>query len=152
MSRKRSSRVAPIIPRFAVRLRIFQSSSSMGRGRILYRRWGEKPFLLLPTGESLEGPLEHLVDEPAPVHLDEHPLLPVVGGEGLRLVLVDLDPASDGLLLVVLADDEHPAAPVAEARRLRRVREQVVDGLAVLADAPPGGPLDQVLRVEEQEA
>src|SRR5437867_4054085 len=151
-SRKKSSRVAPMTPRLAVRLRTFQDSSSMGDTQISPRRrkslWTlvlgfDTDALPLRGGERLDCAFEDFVDQTAPVHLGEEALLFVVRDERLRLLVVHLDPAADGLLFVVLALDQPAPAPVAEARFLRRIRHDVIHGLAVLAHSPPRGPLDQ---------
>src|SRR2546430_9620551 len=104
--------------------------------------------VLLPQG--FEDPLLDLGDVSARVDVPEDPFRLVVRDEGLRELVVRLDPGPDDPLRVVLPLSELGAALVAHAPLLRRVREDWVTPVAVRAHPAPPGPLHEVLRGEEE--
>src|SRR5207249_4267203 len=116
------------------------------------------PSMLPPWGvraggsgfESLNRPLEDLLDQAARIDFSQHPAVAVVLDQRRRLLFVRLDPLPHDLLLVIRADDQGRAALVAEAGSLRRIHEDVVHGVVLRAHPPAGVSFDQLLGLEEQ--
>src|SRR5947208_12312337 len=114
------------------------------------------PSMLPPWGvraggsgfESLNRPLEDLLDQAARIDFSQHPAVAVVLDQRRRLLLVRLDPLPHDFLLVIRADDQGRAALVAEAGPPRRIHEDVVQGVVLRRRPPAGGWLGMLLGVQ----
>src|SRR3954466_15011496 len=86
-----------------------------------------------------------LFGSPRAIEATQDSMLSVEVDEGTGLVVEDLQPVPDGLLLVVVTRHEGRSVLVAEGRVLRRVELHVVDLPVFLADPGHGEPADQIL-------
>src|SRR3954453_7833897 len=86
--------------------------------------------------QRAQRPLGHVVDWTHRVDAHEDAGLGVVAHQRRRLLVIDLEPVTDGLRLVVIALEQLAAADVTDTLRRRRVKVQVPDVPAAAAGTP----------------
>src|SRR4051812_21732781 len=100
--------------------------------------------------ECGERPLRHVVDGTHRVDAHEHAGLGVVTHQRCRLLVVDLEPVTDRLRLVVVALEQLATADVTHTLRRRRVEVQMPDVSAAPAGTPSGQPPDHLVVVDHE--
>src|SRR3954452_21136067 len=100
--------------------------------------------------ECGERPLRHVVDGTHRVDAHEYAGLGVVAHQRCRLLVVDLEPVTDRLRLVVVALEQLATADVTHTLRRRRVEVQMPDVSAAPAGTPSGQPPDHLVVVDHE--
>src|SRR4051812_48355219 len=100
--------------------------------------------------EGGERPLRHVVDGTHRVDAHEYASLGVVAHQRCRLLVVDLEPVTDRLRLVVVALEQLATADVTHTLRRRRVEVQMPDVSAAPAGTPAGEPPDHLVVVDHE--
>src|SRR6185436_10982421 len=90
-------------------------------------------------------PAEDLVGRARALDGAEQSGTPVVLEDRRGLARVHVEPAADGLLAIVLALRERPAAAIAVPAPFGRLEAHVRERAAALAHAPAGDPLHQLV-------
>src|SRR6266550_5423605 len=98
--------------------------------------------------ESLDRPKENLLNQAGRVDLLQESAVAVVFDQRGGLLLVRLNSFPHDILAVVGANHEGCPALVADAGLLRRIHEDVIDGVVLRADPSSRVPLDQLLRLQ----
>src|SRR3954447_7214916 len=107
--------------------------------------------LSLPEGpERRERSFRHVVDGTHGVDAHEDAGLGVVAHQRRRLLVVDLEPVTDGLRLVVVPLEQLATADVTDTLHRPRVEVQVPDVPAAAAGTPAGQPPDHLVVVDHQ--
>src|SRR5438445_1499862 len=100
--------------------------------------------------ERLDRPKENLLNQAGRVNLLQESAVAVVLDQRGGLLLVRLNSFPHDILAVVGANHEGRPALVADAGLLRRIHEDVIDGVVLRAHPSPRVPLNQFLRLQEQ--
>src|SRR5256885_16215905 len=97
--------------------------------------------------ERLDRPKENLLNQAGRVDFLQESAVAVVLNQRGGLLLIGLNSFPHDLLAVVGANHEGRPALVADAGLLRRIHEDVIDGVGLRAHPASRGSLDQLLRV-----
>src|SRR5213596_4120199 len=100
--------------------------------------------------ERLDRPKENLLNQAGRVDFLQESAVAVVLDQRGGLFLVGLNSFPHDILAVVGANHEGRPALVADAGLLRRVHEDVIDGVVLRAHPSSRVPFDQLLRLQEQ--
>src|SRR3954449_5998774 len=97
-----------------------------------------------------ESPLRHVIHGTHRVDAHEHTSLRVVAHQRRRLFVVDLEPVTDRLRLVVVTLEQLATADVTHTLRRWRVEVQMPDVSAAAAGTPSGQPPDHLVVVDHE--